>query len=339
MKSPKRKRRDVSRTDQGADRSSGGESTSFPVVGVGASAGGLEAFTDLLRHLQESIQRAEELRIANAELLESEQRKNQFLAMLSHELRNPLAPISNGLYILNHVAPDSEEAGRARAVMGRQIGQLTRLVDDLLDATRLTHGKVQLRRVPLDLVDVVRRTVEDHRSSFVEKSLEIETNIPNEAIRVEADRARLAQVIGNLLNNAVKFSLHGGKITVSVARDDDEVVVRVRDTGTGIAHDMLSSIFNPFTQVDTSIDRAKGGLGLGLSLVKGIIEMHGGSVSADERRRGKGFGVRLQVADRVWLGALEHPADRRAPGRVLPSASSSSTITSTERSAFATCFA
>ena len=275
--------------------------------------------TDRKRSEQETLQRAEELRIANAELLAGEERKNQFLAMLSHELRNPLAPVTNALYILNHVAPDSDEAVRARAVMGRQVGQLSRLVDDLLDATRLTHGKIQLRTLPIDLVEVVTRAVDDHRSSFVEKSIELESSIPHEAIRVQADRARITQVIGNLLNNAVKFSVPGGKITVSVATDADDVVVRVRDTGPGIAPDMLSSIFDAFTQVDATIDRAKGGLGLGLSLVRVSSRCTEGRsarrAKARERVRSSPSGCRSTQ------GRCAR-ASRRSPGsgRVLPSA-------------------
>ena len=233
---------------------------------------------------------AQTLAINNEELREADRRKNEFLAMLSHELRNPLAPIRSGLYILNRAAPGSEQARRAQAVVDRQVGHMTRIVDDLLDVTRISRGKLQLRRESLDFVDVVRRAIDDHRALFAANNLELQASIPDEPIRINGDRTRVAQVVGNLLQNAAKFTPAGGTVTVIVEADDEgrQAVVRVRDTGPGITAEMLPQIFEPFTQADTTLDRSKGGLGLGLSLVKGIMEMHGGTTSVVSEGPGRG---------------------------------------------------
>ena len=232
---------------------------------------------------------------ARVSLEEADRAKNQFLAMLSHELRNPLAPITTSLFILERTAPGSEQAQCAQKVIGRQVAHLTLLVNDLLDATRVSRGRVQLQRESLDFTEVVRQTVEDHRTLFAAKSLELQVSIPGEKIRINADRTRVAQVIGNVLSNAAKFTQPGGKVSVSVQSNDrmGQAIARVRDTGAGIAPEMLTRIFEPFTQTDTTLDRSRGGLGLGLALVKGVMEMHGGTASVESE--GLGMGAEFAV--------------------------------------------
>ncbi len=259
---------------------------------------------------------------ARITLEESDRSKNQFLAMLSHELRNPIAPIRNSLYILDRAAPGGEQARRAHAVIDRQVGQLTRLVDDLLDVTRISRGKIQLRRERLDLCDVVRRTVDDHRWSFSENGLGLSTAVPDVPLWIDGDRTRIAQVFGNLLHNAAKFTQPGGKATLSVEGNVAlrQAVVHVRDTGVGIAPEMLPRVFEPFTQADATLDRREGGLGLGLALVKGLVEMHGGTVSVASEGLGKGaeFTVRLPLEAAELPAAAQAPsALDRGPRRVL----------------------
>ncbi len=240
-----------------------------------------------ITEIRKAIAQIEE---ANARLLEADQRKNEFLAILSHELRNPLTPIRNSLYILNRASPGSEQAKRAQEVIERQTGQLARLVNDLLDVTRVSRNKIELQRRSLDLNDLVRRTVDDHRSSFERRGIHLEAIYAAERLSIDGDEARLAQVIGNLLHNAAKFTPTGGRVTVSTAM----VAARGRaslwvvDTGTGMDPAMLRHLFQPFTQADATLDRSQGGLGLGLALVKGLVELHGGEVCGHSDGPGKG---------------------------------------------------
>lgn len=242
----------------------------------------------------------EKLRAANARLEEADRRKNEFLAMLSHELRNPLAPIGNSLFILGHAAPDSDVARHARAVIERQVAHLTRLVGDLLDVTRISRGKIELKCMRLDLADLAQRTVEDHASVFASRSLKVGLQLPPDPVWVHGDPTRLAQVLGNLLHNAAKFTPAGGRVTVSLERDGESAVVSVRDTGIGISPDLAPRVFQPFTQADRSLDRSSGGLGLGLALVKGIVELHGGEVRVSSEGLGRGaeFTLRLPAEAR-----------------------------------------
>jgi PAS domain S-box-containing protein len=242
------------------------------------------------------------LRQSEAGLRDADARKNEFLAMLSHELRNPLAPIKNSLYILAHANGDGEQARRAEAVIGRQVTHLTRLVDDLLDVTRVTRGKIRLDKEHLDLDELVGRTVEDHRNLFARAGVKLALRPSGARLRVHADRTRLTQVVGNLLQNAAKFTPKGGTATVSVeSRGDAQAAVRICDTGVGIGADILPHLFEPFTQADRTLDRSKGGLGLGLALVKGLVEMHDGRVAARSEGPGKGaeFEVVLPTASGV----------------------------------------
>ncbi len=230
------------------------------------------------------------------DLRDSDRRKNEFLAMLSHELRNPLAPIKNSLFILDRASPDSDQARRALMVLNRQVNQLSRLVDDLLDLTRISSNKVVLKRQRVELNELVRRTLEDHRSLFENNGIDLELAPAPRPVFVNADSNRLAQVVGNLLHNGSKFTPRGGRATVSVAADDavGKARILVADSGVGMTAEMLGRLFRPFMQADNALDRNKGGLGLGLALVKGLVELHGGEVGAHSA--GLGEGSQLVVA-------------------------------------------
>jgi PAS domain S-box-containing protein len=238
-----------------------------------------------------------DLKKAEAALREADRRKDEFLGMLSHELRNPLAPILNSVYVLERADPASEQAARARTVIKRQTEHLTRLVDDLLDVNRIARGKIELRRERVDLREVVRRTAEDMRSVIEDGGVTFQVIVPDEKVWVDADDTRLAQVIGNLLQNAARFTRRGDTVTVSVRSADGAEEISVRDTGTGIDAALLPDVFHPFVQGERTLARTQGGLGLGLALVKGITELHGGTVRAESAGSGKGaeFVVRLPV--------------------------------------------
>jgi PAS domain S-box-containing protein len=238
-----------------------------------------------------------ERRRMEAALLEADRHKNEFLAMLSHELRNPLAPIVNSLYILDHAAPDGEQASRAKQVIGRQVAQLSNLVNDLLDVTRIVRNKIRLQKERLELNELVGRAVEDNRSLFEAADVRLELALARRRVPIVADRTRIAQVVGNLLQNAAKFTPKGGCTRVSVSVAGFTAVLCVADDGVGMAPETLATLFVPFTQADRTLDRSKGGLGLGLALVKALVEMHEGAVSAHSNGLGKGtaFEVRLPL--------------------------------------------
>lgn len=229
-----------------------------------------------------------ELRQAKARLEEANARKSEFLAVLSHELRNPLAPIRNSLYIIERVPPGSEQAHRAHQVIDRQIHHLTRLVDDLLDVTRISRGKVRLQRERVELGALVLRTAEDHRSLFATAGVNLEIRACGDPLFTHGDATRLSQVIGNLLTNAAKFTPRGGQVELWLARQDGAGVIHVRDSGVGIAPSVACKLFEPFVQADATLDRSKGGLGLGLALVKGLVELHGGTVGVHSDGPGTG---------------------------------------------------
>jgi signal transduction histidine kinase/ActR/RegA family two-component response regulator len=237
---------------------------------------------------------------ANAHLEAADRRKDNFLAMLSHELRNPLAPIRNAIAVLTHAGADPPRTRRALAVIERQVEHLTRILDDLLDVTRIARGKIELRRALLNVTALVGRVCEDHRSFLAEGGLALELELDGAAgaAWVDADGTRLAQVIGNLLHNAAKFTPRGGRVSVAVEVHGDEVEVRVTDTGIGMDEGLLRRIFEPFVQADGSLARTGGGLGLGLALVRGVVELHGGAVEARSAGDGAGseFVLRLPLA-------------------------------------------
>jgi signal transduction histidine kinase len=243
----------------------------------------------------------QEVAVLTEQLSEAERQRDEFLAMLAHELRNPLAPLRNGLYILGLPEVSPETAARSRAAMERQLRHLIRLVDDLLDASRITSGKIQLRREPLDLTAVAARAADTARPLFAEHGLRFDVELPDRPLLLDADPVRLDQVLANLLQNAAKFTPPGGRVRLAVEGDRTGAVVRVTDSGIGVAPELLPAIFEPFVQADREIDRAQGGLGLGLTLVRRLVEMHGGRVSAASE--GPGTGCELVV----WL-PLRSPA-------------------------------
>jgi PAS domain S-box-containing protein len=223
--------------------------------------------------------------------------KDEFLAMLGHELRNPLAPISTALHMMMEMP--GGDAEKARAVIERQVDHLVRLVDDLLDVSRVTRGKVTLERVRIELAEVVAKAIEMASPLLEQREHEVTVTVPSIGLAVDADPMRLAQVISNLLTNAAKYTEPHGSIAVIGAREDDEIVVRVRDTGIGITPDMLPRVFDLFTQERQALDRARGGLGLGLAIVRSLVVLHGGSVSAYSEGAGRGseFVVRLPAPE------------------------------------------
>ena len=240
---------------------------------------------------------------SEAALQETDRRKDEFLAILAHELRNPLAPLRNALQLLQLAGGDRQTVEQTVGIMDRQLQQMVRLIDDLLDISRITRGKIELRKERVELAAVIRDAVETSRPLLETAGHELTVIYPPEPISLDADPTRLAQVFANLLNNAAKYTPPGGHIRLMAERQGEEVVVKVSDTGIGIPDDMLPRVFEMFTQVDRSLERSQGGLGIGLSLVRGLVELHGGSVEAksDGPGRGSEFSVRLAV----------HPAARK----------------------------
>ncbi|MBK7973908.1 MAG: PAS domain S-box protein [Deltaproteobacteria bacterium] len=240
-----------------------------------------------------------------AELKESDRRKDEFLAVLAHELRNPLAPIRNATQVLRAKAPPIPELLWARDVIDRQVSQLTRLVDDLLDVSRIAQGKLELRKQRVALSTVVNDAVEAVRPLVAKWGHQLTVDIPSETVLVEGDASRLAQVLLNLLDNAAKYTDQGGSIRLSAKREGDEVVIRVADNGIGIPPDMLRRIFEMFMQVDRSLERTREGLGIGLTLVERLVALHGGTISANSAGPGTGteFVVRLPAIGADAAGA------------------------------------
>jgi two-component system CheB/CheR fusion protein len=251
------------------------------------------------------------------EVKESDQRKDEFLATLAHELRSPLAPIGNALQILQRVGTNNA-AKPALEVLQRQFSHAVRLMDDLLDVSRISRGKVALHRVRMDLGLAVQQAVELARVHTERRSQQLDVELPAAPLYLDADLARLVQIIGNLLNNASKFTDAGGHIRLDAAREGDEAVIRIRDDGIGLARSQLSRIFEMFVQVDTSLERSHGGLGIGLTLVKKLVEMHGGRVEARSEGLGTGteFVIRLPAAS---AGPAAESASAAEPVPSVPS--------------------
>ena len=225
----------------------------------------------------------------------ADRQKNEFLSMLAHELRNPLAPIVNAAEILRLALPNEPQVQWARNVIDRQLNHMVRLVDDLLDVSRITSGKIRLQRGPVQISEVLSTAIEASRPLIDRAGHKFEIAIPEQSIWVDGDAARLSQVATNLLRNAAKYTDSGGRVCLAVECEGDTAIISVRDTGIGIPPDMLHAVFELFTQVDRSLDRAQGGLGIGLTLVHRLVAMHGGTVSAVSEGLGKGseFVVRL----------------------------------------------
>ena len=227
-------------------------------------------------------------------LADLDRRKDEFLAMLSHELRNPLAPIANAVRLLRLQPGEAPIPRQARGIIERQLGQLTRLVDDLMEVSRITTGRIQLRLERVAANGILERAVEAAFPLIERHGHELSVELPPELIWLDADASRLEQVVVNLLTNAAKYTPDGGRIALSLRGEGDECVVRVRDTGVGIAPQLLPRIFDLFTQAERSLDRSQGGLGIGLALVQRIVEMHGGRVEATSAPGvGSAFAVRL----------------------------------------------
>jgi signal transduction histidine kinase len=216
--------------------------------------------------------------------------------MLAHELRNPLAPLRNGLHLLRMSAPGSEPAAQAREMMERQLKHLIRLVDDLLEVSRISNGKIELQREPIELAAAVLSAVETSRPAIEAARHKLDISLPAEPVKLNADFVRLAQVIANLLNNAAKYTDPGGSITLAVRRESGDALISVRDSGIGIAADQLPRIFDMFAQAERG--RAQGGLGIGLALARRLAELHGGRIEARSGGAGQGseFIVRLPLA-------------------------------------------
>ncbi len=239
------------------------------------------------------------------EIQQADRRKNEFLATLSHELRNPLAPLRTALHVWRLHGADAGDSGRLRSLMQRQIDHMSRLVDDLLDVARITSGKIDLRKERLDLANEVRSALETCRSTEDAAGREFSVSLPQEPLPLEADRIRLRQILENLLMNAVKYTEPNGRIGVTVAREGGDAVIRVWDTGIGITHEMLPRIWELFTQADTSSDRMRKGLGIGLSLAQSMVRLHGGSIEASSDGLGTGsvFTVRLPCVSGAAVAA------------------------------------
>jgi PAS domain S-box-containing protein len=254
------------------------------------------------------------LRQLAANLSEEGRRKNEFLATLAHELRNPMAALSNMLEILRRKGPDEPAPPQAVEAMGRQLSQLVRLVDDLLDLSRITHNRLELRKGPVELGAVIDQAVESSRPLVESMRHELRVVPSPGPITLEGDAARLAQVFANLLNNSAKYTSPGGKIEVKTERRGKEAVVTVKDNGAGIPPERLDSIFEMFNQVQGSLERSQGGLGIGLTLVRRLVQMHGGSVQAESAGEGKGaeFVVRLPIHE-PRPAASPEPAPAREP--------------------------
>ena len=255
--------------------------------------------------------REQQLRASEERLQEADRRKDQFLATLAHELRNPLAPLSNALQLWPLVENDRCEMENLRELMERQVQQMVRLIDDLLDVSRITRGKIELRKQAVDLQTVLESAVEATRPLIEACGHQLTAvDAADEPLLIDGDVARLVQVVGNLLNNAAKYTGRGGHIWLTAEQDSEQAVIRVRDTGPGIPEAMLSQVFDMFVQVDSTLDRSHGGLGIGLTLCKSLVEMHGGTIEA----RSEGLGQRQRV-HRAAAGLAEAVAQERRGGR------------------------
>jgi signal transduction histidine kinase len=244
------------------------------------------------------------------EIEQADQQKNRFLSMLAHELRNPLAPIRSAVDVLRLCGDNPQDIGWARDIIDRQVNHLIRLVDDLLDISRITLGKIRLQPEQLTAQELVLEAVEVSRPLIEKSRHELTVDVPNEPIRLLADRARLTQVLANLLNNAAKYTPHGGHITIGSQQEGDQALFRIRDTGIGIPQHMLDKVFDMFIQIDSGLDRAHGGLGIGLTLVRELVNLHQGSISVASEGPGKGseFTVRIPLAESTTSDADSSPA-------------------------------
>src|SRR5215213_4756992 len=270
---------------------------SLTISPIKDDSGNVVGASKIVRDVTERMRLTDDLQRLAADLSAADRRKNEFLATLAHELRNPLAPMSNMLEVVKRAGADGEILKQAHETFERQLNQMVRLVDDLLDLNRITHDRLELRRSEVELSSVIQQAVEVARPLIDAARQELIVDLPKEAIHMNADRARLVQVFGNLFNNSCKYTRPNGTITLSAKRMDDEVLVTVKDNGAGIPRDKIDSIFDMFMQIDRSSERSQEGLGIGLTLVKRLVEMHGGAIVARSEGVGQGseFIVRLPV--------------------------------------------
>lgn len=276
-----------------------------PQPGERAFAAALQQAAAIIIDRQEAAQardRArEEAEAASIALREADRRKDQFLATLAHELRNPLTAILNSLHLLRVAERDSGAAGRARDIVDRQVNQMVRLVDDLMEVSRITSGKIELRQERMDVAGIIRGAVEISKPLIEAAQHQLAISVPPEPMIVDADPVRITQILANILNNAAKYTKDGGQIWLTAFRDETTAAVSVRDNGAGIPADMLSKIFDLFTQAEHTSHRAQGGLGIGLTVARDLAAMHGGTVEVKSNgvNHGSEFIMRLPLADGV----------------------------------------
>ena len=291
---------------------------SLTISPIKDESGHVVGASKIVRDVTDRRRAEDDLRRLAADLSEADRRKNEFLAMLAHELRNPLAPISNTVRALPLAGRDTDTLRMASEMLQRQVGQMSRLVDDLLDMSRITRGKIELRKGRVELGPIVQQAVESVRGLYRSMDHELTVSLPPRPVHLEADPVRLAQVVGNLLSNAGKFTDKGGHVWLTVAEDGAQAIIRVRDNGIGIAAEHHPRLFDMFAQVDTSLERSRDGLGIGLTLVKTLVELHGGTVDvhSDGPGRGSEFTVRLPVV-------VDAPREASPPaaGEPVPAAS------------------
>ena len=294
---------------------------SLTISPIKDNEGNVVGASKIVRDVTERKQLEDNLRVLAANLSENDRRKNEFLATLAHELRNPLAPMSNMLEVVKRADGNANVLKRAHETIERQLDQMVRLVDDLLDLNRITHDRLELRRSEVELSSVIEQAVEVARPLIDAAGHHLSVELPGEPIYLNADRTRLAQVFGNLLNNSSKYTRPKGTISLTAKRTGDEVVVTVQDNGPGIPPDKLDSIFDMFMQVERTAERSQGGLGIGLTLVKRLVEMHDGSIEA--RSDGEGMGSEFVVRLPILSGPLIVAGDgsgvtqKSVPRRVL----------------------
>jgi PAS domain S-box-containing protein len=291
----------------------------FDVYASRLGGPGSDLVAVLFSDITQRLVAEQDMRRLNEELAQSNRRKTEFLATLAHELRNPLAPLSNGLHLMRMASTKPELLEKTRQMMERQVQHMVHLVDDLLDVARISTGKVELRRQRMDLKEVVATAVETSASLIDAGGHTLTVDVPPQPLPMDSDPTRIAQVVSNLLNNAAKYTPQGGRIALRVRAEGQQAVLSVTDTGVGIESDAIAKVFEMFAQVPSSAAKPQGGLGIGLSLVQSLVALHGGSVSATSPGSGKGstFTVRLPLASaQEASAAAQAPAESGKPDQL-----------------------
>jgi signal transduction histidine kinase/ActR/RegA family two-component response regulator len=282
----------------------------------------VDAFNDLLARVgQRTAELESEMEVrqrAEAALFEANRRKDEFLATLGHELRNPLAPIRNAIHYLSLQPGNDPEARKTLAMAERQVKHMVRLIEDLLDISRITRDALDLRIEPFELSEFVEEIAESSRYAAADGAHDLEFSAPKPGVRLLADRARLLQATGNVIHNAIKYTPEGGRIRVDVSSEGDRLSIVVTDTGIGIPRDRIDEIFQPFVQLDRTLEKARGGLGIGLALAQRIVAMHGGKLTAESEGPGKGSRFRIELPG--VQPAPEPAAETTAPAASAPAA-------------------